>query len=166
MRVSPIGIYFEDIKDVITYAIASAATTHNHPEGIKGAVITAVCVWMARHGYTKQEIYEYMISFYRGIYGFYDFSIEELKHPNRPGRSDTTCMFSVPAAVICFYYSNSYEETINHVLSFAGDTDTIGAIAGAIAGTYYGVSENIKEEVEKRKPERIFDQALSIVKQM
>ena len=36
----------------------SAEVTHNHPEGIKGAVVTAVCIWMARHGKTKEDIFQ------------------------------------------------------------------------------------------------------------
>lgn len=70
IRVSPIGLYFDDIRDVITHAVASAACTHNHPEGIKGAVVIAVSVWMARAGYSKEQIYQYMKNYYKGIYGF------------------------------------------------------------------------------------------------
>lgn len=91
-----------------------------------------------------------------------DFSIDELHTPKKPGRSDTTCMFTVPAAIICFYYSNCYEDAVNQVLSFSGDMDTIGAITGAIAGTYYGVPKWIIEEVEKRTPCKIFQQCIDI----
>lgn len=164
MRVSPIGVFFNDVKKVIIYAIASAATTHNHPEGIKGAVVTAVSVWMALNGYSKEVIYNYMKKHYHNIYGFVNYNMAELKYPNKLGKSDATCMFAVPAAIICFYYANNYEETINNCLSFAGDTDTIGAIAGGIAGAYYGVPENIILEVEIRKPEKIFDEAIAIIK--
>lgn len=166
MRVSPIGLYFDNIKDVIVHAVASAACTHNHPEGIKGAVVTAVSVWMARSGYSKEQIYQYMIQHYKGIYGFVDFSIDELYKPKRPGRSDTTCMFTVPAAIICFCYSDCYENVIDLVLSFFGDTDTIGVIAGAVAGAYYGVPGWIIEEVEKRKPCKIFQQCIDIFQDM
>lgn len=161
MRVSPIGAWFDDIKDVILYAVASAAATHNHPEGIKGSVITAVSIWMARKGYSKEQIYKYMMKHYRGVYGFSKFSFDEIKNPVTPMKSDATCQFSIPAAVICFYNSDSYESTINNVLSFRGDTDTIGAIAGAIAAAYYGVSKMVIEIVNEYKPEGIFDEALS-----
>lgn len=164
MRVSPIGAWFDNIEDVILYAVASAAATHNHPEGIKGAVITAVSIWMARKGYSKKQIYEYMMKHYRGIYGFSEFSLNEIRNPIPPMKSDATCQFSIPASVICFYNSDSYESTINNVLSFRGDTDTIGAIAGAIAAAYYGVPEIVMETVKEYKPEVIFDEALSVLK--
>src|SRR5262245_43853066 len=37
MRVSPVGFAFDKIEDVLTWARRSAAVTHNHPEGIRGA---------------------------------------------------------------------------------------------------------------------------------
>ena len=49
MRVSYVGEYYEELEDVIINAEKTAAVSHNHPEGIKGAVTTAVCVWMAKH---------------------------------------------------------------------------------------------------------------------
>ena len=58
MRVSYVGEHFENVEDVIAEAEKSAAVTHDHPEGIKGAVVTAVCIWMARHGKSKQDIYD------------------------------------------------------------------------------------------------------------
>lgn len=57
MRVSFIGEHFDALEDVISMAEKSAEVTHNHPEGIKGAVVTAVCIWMARHGKTKEDIF-------------------------------------------------------------------------------------------------------------
>lgn len=163
MRVSPVGAYLNDIDDVIIWALASSAATHNHPEGIKGAVVTAVCVWMALYGFSKHQIYHYMWDKYKdGPYGFKNFSMDELHHPAFNIRSDATCMFSVPAAVICFYYSSSFDEMINNVLSFFGDTDTIGAIAGGIGAAYYGISDDKKQIVENLKPKYIFDEAINI----
>lgn len=163
MRVSPVGAYLNDIDDVILWALASSAATHNHPEGIKGAVVTAVCVWMALHGFSKHQIYHYMWDKYKdGPYGFKNFSMDELHHPAFNIRSDATCMFSVPAAVICFYYSSSFDEMINNVLSFFGDTDTIGAIAGGIGAAYYGITDDKKQIVENLKPKHIFDEAINI----
>ena len=59
MRVSFVGEHFDALEDVISMAEKSAEVTHNHPEGIKGAVVTAVCIWMARHGKTKEDIFQY-----------------------------------------------------------------------------------------------------------
>ena len=60
MRCSYIGEYFDSENEVEEWAIKSAECTHNHPEGIKGAITTAMCVYMARTGATKDEIFQYV----------------------------------------------------------------------------------------------------------
>ena len=42
MRVSPVGFVFGSIEEVMIEAGKSAAVTHNHPEGVKGAQATAL----------------------------------------------------------------------------------------------------------------------------
>ena len=64
MRVSFVGEHFDALEDVISMAEKSAEVTHNHPEGIKGAVVTAVCIWMSRHGKTKEDIFQYVLEQY------------------------------------------------------------------------------------------------------
>src|SRR5262249_56854413 len=46
MRVPAVGYAFGTLDDVLTEAARSAAVTHNHPEGIKGAQATAAAVLM------------------------------------------------------------------------------------------------------------------------
>lgn len=167
MRVSPIPEIFGTQDQVTLYAAASAAATHNHYEGVKGAVITAMAIWMAKNGYSKQQIFKYMTGFYeyehtklyvfRGV-GLRDFTMDELKYSIGPA----VCPYSIPAAAVCFYYADSFEDVINNVLSFDGDTDTIGAISGSIAGAYYGVPGYARDVVNERKPEKIFDEAVTI----
>ena len=48
MRVSAIGWLFNTLEQVIDEATKSAMPTHNHPEGIKGAIATASAVLIAR----------------------------------------------------------------------------------------------------------------------
>ena len=57
MRTSYIGEAFEDYDEMQRIAAEVAAVSHNHPEGIKGAVVTSTCIWMAKHGKSKEEIY-------------------------------------------------------------------------------------------------------------
>jgi ADP-ribosylglycohydrolase len=44
MRVSPVGFTFNTVDEVLAEAEKSAAVTHNHPEGIKGAKSVALAV--------------------------------------------------------------------------------------------------------------------------
>ena len=64
MRVSFVGEYFDDYDEMQRMAEVTTSVSHNHPEGIKGAVVTATCIWMARQGKNKQEIYDYVLSEY------------------------------------------------------------------------------------------------------
>ena len=131
MRVSAIGWVFNDLQTVQVQAAASAEVTHNHAEGIRGAVATATAVWLARNGYNKEAI---RAEVERLGYNL-DFSIINIK----PCYGfNETCQLTVPAAIRCFYESHSYEDCIRMAVSLGGDADTLACIAGAIAEAYYG----------------------------
>ena len=61
MRVAPVGFAFGNVDDVLREAERSATVTHNHAEGIKGAQATALAVFMARSGASKDEIREDLV---------------------------------------------------------------------------------------------------------
>ena len=56
MRVSAVGWAFDTLEEVLSEAERSAAVTHNHPEGIKGAQATALCIFLARTGESRENI--------------------------------------------------------------------------------------------------------------
>ena len=60
MRVSAVGWFFDTLEETERVAAISAAITHNHPEGIKGAQATAAAIFLARSGKTKEEIRDYI----------------------------------------------------------------------------------------------------------
>lgn len=135
MRVSYVGEYFEDLEDVKRVAAETAKVSHSHAEGIKGAVVTAVCVWMAKHGKSKEEIYNYVLEQYPPeSYRFSGKSMEELRETYS---WDVTCMTSVPVAMRCFYESDSYISFIRNVFSLDCDCDTLCAIGGGVAEEFY-----------------------------
>ena len=55
MRVSAVGWFLDTLEETERVAGISAAITHNHPEGIKGAQATAAAIFLARTGKTKNE---------------------------------------------------------------------------------------------------------------
>ncbi len=142
MRVSPVGwLYSKD--SIITGAIESARITHSHPEGVLGAMIVAKCVYLARSGYPKEEISNFVNDFY--VY---------LKMPPPFSNPfDETCLNAVPVAISCFLESNSFEETIRNAILVGGDSDTIAAIAGSIAEPFFGIPDWIKESAMIYLPE-------------
>lgn len=150
MRVSYVGEVFDDYGEMQKKAAESAAVSHNHPEGIKGAVVTAACVWMAKHGKSKQEIYDYVLAEYPSDQ--YEFGIDkDMEYLRRHYRWTEKCCDSVPPAMRCFYESSDYESFIRNVFSFACDSDTLGAIAGGVAEEFYHGFGNLPaEEILRR----------------
>ena len=61
MRVSTAGWLYDTLEKTEHMAELTAKVTHNHPEGIKGAVVTAGCIFLARTGAGKDEIRTYAI---------------------------------------------------------------------------------------------------------
>ena len=45
MRVSPVGMWFEDREELLEHAKKTAECSHNHPEGIRGAQTVALAVY-------------------------------------------------------------------------------------------------------------------------
>jgi ADP-ribosylglycohydrolase len=131
MRVSPIGFAFDSLEETLNEAARSAAVTHNHPEGIKGAQATAAAMWLARHGHDQHSIR-------RELESRFAYNLSRSLNDIRPTYSfDETCPGSVPEAIIAFLESTSYEDAIRKAISLGGDADTQACIAGGIAQAFY-----------------------------
>jgi ADP-ribosylglycohydrolase len=65
------------------------------------------------------------------------------------------------AALAAFYNSNSFEEAVRLAISFGGDSDSIGAIAGGIAECYYMNRQEIYDFIEEYLPQDM----LAVVKE-
>lgn len=156
MRVSPVGFAFDSLEEVLAEAKKSAEVTHDHPEGIKGAQVTAAAVFLARAGKSKQEIRDY-------IEEEFGYDLNESIESTRKWYSSAPYMYiycqeSVPQAVRAFLESNDFEEAIRLAVYVGGDSDTLACIAGGIAQAFYGgVPAGIREEVLPRLDERLLD---------
>jgi len=137
MRVAPCGWFAKSLDEAETLAEKSAAVTHNHPEGIKGAQATAAAIYLARDGMKKDNIKDYIESKYK-----YDLSrtLDEIRPVYR---FNETCQETVPEAIIAFLESSSFEDAIRNAISLGGDSDTLAAITGSIAEAYYGIESII-----------------------
>ena len=49
-------------------ATETAAPTHNHPEGIKGAVVTALAIFHLKNGKDKEHAISYSESFFTNVW--------------------------------------------------------------------------------------------------
>lgn len=159
MRVSAVGWFFDTLEETERVAAVSAAITHNHPEGIKGAQATAAAIWMARNGKTKEEIRNYI----EKTYGYDLHKSYEYWHPIYHWES--SCQGTVPQAIIAFLDSTDFEDAIRKAVSLGGDSDTLACITGGIAEAYYkSIPQEMVERVQIPFP-RIFKKILLSVQQ-
>jgi ADP-ribosylglycohydrolase len=132
MRVSPVGLAFGTLEEVLAEAERSALASHRHPEAVRGAQSVAASVFLARTGAGREEIRVYVTA----TFGYrLDRTIAAL----RPDyRRSCSCQGSVPEAITAALEGKGWEEAVRLAVSLGGDSDTIACIAGSIAGAFPG----------------------------
>lgn len=150
MRVSPIGWAFDSYQEVLRQAELSAAVSHNHPEGIKGAQCVADLIYHLRTGKIDKDAVKRCV---KHSFGYEILPVDYIRETNS---FNETCQGTVPQAISCFLEAKDFEETIRLAISIGGDSDTIGAIAGAIAEAYYKIPDNIAVVAISKLPDDMF----------
>ncbi len=161
MRVSACGYYALDLIEAIELGWRSAAVSHDHPEGMKGAEAVSAAIFLAlnytypiRDGNCTIDYYregpddrrEKIRSFIHENYYPLTQTLDEI----RPGyRFESSCQKTVPQAIQAFLESTSFEDAIRNAISLGGDSDTLAAITGSIAWAYYHHGDSL----EKAEPE-------------
>lgn len=138
-------------------AETSAKVTHDHPEGIKGALAVTDAIFMCRYyfgGYHSD--YEKPIDddplkckklIKAHIQNTYGYDLSKTLDEIRPSyRFNETCQGTVPQAIIAFLESNDFEDAIRNAISLGGDSDTLAAITGSMAEAAYGIPDWIKDK--------------------
>lgn len=140
MRVSPCAWVADSLEEAQRLAETSAIVTHNHPEGVKGALATSDAIYLARIGADRDEIRDH-------IELRYGYNLSRSLDEIRPGyKFDISCRGSVPESIICFLEARDFEDTVRNAVSLGGDADTQAAIAGSIASAYWDVPDDIYHE--------------------
>ena len=155
-------------SNVQALAKRSAEVTHNHPEGIKGALATADAIFLCRYyfgGFSsdydklindnpkecKRRIKEY-------IEREYGYNLSQTLEEIRPTyHFNETCQNTVPQAIVAFLESSDFEDAIRNAISLGGDSDTLAAITGSIAEAAYGVPEWIRKKARSYLDEPLLD---------
>jgi ADP-ribosylglycohydrolase len=125
MRVSPVGFAYADEVSVLEQAGRSAAVSHDHPEGIKGAQAVALAVFLGRRGATKDSLRVTLVRRFG-----YDLrrTVDEI----RPTYLfDVSCQGSVPEAIVALLDSAKWESAVRNAVSLEGGSDAMAYIAGA-----------------------------------
>ena len=136
MRVSPVAWAYDNLDKVLMEAEKTAIVTHNHPEGIKGAVAVAHAIYYLRTTHNQKAFENIMQSYYP------QFMVNDYY----AGVFDETCQGTVPLCLKIIRVSTSFEDAIRRAISWGGDSDTIGAIVGSMAEALWGVPKEISDK--------------------
>ena len=141
MRLSPIVLMVDDLKQALDKAIKLTSITHNHPESVLATRVYIETMYMVKKGVSSPMIKNYITNKYG-----YDLSksVDEIRLTYN--KFYTSCNNSVPQAIVCALDANSYEDAIRNAVSLGGDSDTLACMAGGIAEMRFGVPENIKKQ--------------------
>lgn len=150
MRVSACGFVARDLEEAKDLSRKVTVVTHGHPEGIKGAEATTVAIFLARQGYSIDEIKDHIEREYYKI----DFTLDEIRDTYE---FNETCQNTVPQALEAFFESDSFEDAIRNAISIGGDSDTLAAITGGIAEAYYGIPEHIGKTAKDYLDQKLWD---------
>lgn len=139
MRVSPVAWAFNDLDKILSEAEKTAIVTHNHPEGVKGAVAVAHAIYHLRTTHNLAGLESLMNAYYP------DF----MSGNYTPGVFNETCQGTVPVCMKILISSSSFEDAIRNAISWGGDSDTIGAIVGSMAEAQWGIPRDIAMQALK-----------------
>lgn len=167
MRCSAAGFMAKTKEECIDLATQTAMPTHNHPEGIKGAVATALTIFYALQGESKDFIRKNVLEEY-----YPNWSEKTYEGIKPKYFFDETCQRTVPAALICFLESQDYADCLKLAIALGGDADTLAAIAGPMAYAFYReIPEELIENAKQKLPQWMleineeFDEYCRIIKQ-
>ncbi len=147
VRSAPIGFAFDDRYEVLEEAKRSAACTHSHPEGIKGAQAVAAAICLARKGLDKEQIRKWIEKHFG-----YDLH-RRIKDIRGSYRNNESSQGTVPEALLCVLDAEDFEDAIRNAVSIEGHSKTIGCIAGAFAQAYFKeIPEWMQEKAEEYIP--------------
>lgn len=149
MRVSPCAAVPTD-AEALRLAYDSAVCTHNHSEGVIGAVTTVRLIRELNrrnllHMHHCDEIVRYM------------YGDDWREHLPMRGVFDETCQGCVPLAYDIITRSTDFEDAIRNAVAYGGDSDTLAAIVGSMAESLWGVPDELVNAAMSYLPQEIKD---------
>lgn len=138
MRIAPVGYLFNSLEEVEEQSRLATIPSHNSKEAIDCATIIAKIIFLARKGYSKEDIIKKL------NINLIEKKINEFNY---------TCSNTIDICLYSLFTTNSFEESIKKVISYGGDTDTNACIVGGMAEAIYGLDEQYIKEVDKKIPD-------------
>lgn len=141
MRVSPCGWAFDSEAETLRAALASAAPTHNHVEGLIGASVVAKAIYRLRTERQSSFISGSVADLVNQSYGK-----DWMRNLPPRGVFDETCQGCVPLAFYICRKSADFESALRYAVEYGGDSDTLCAIVGSLAEARWGIPEEIRKK--------------------
>lgn len=114
MRVSPVAWLAHSLDECLELARKVTEVSHDHPEGLKGALATAHAVWLARNGAEAGAIRAALES----AYGYdLSLSVEGFRSVHE---YNETAPGTVPPAIVCALESEDFEDALRNAVSMGG----------------------------------------------
>lgn len=146
------GAFSDDPKEVIRLAGISMYKEKWSPEGMRGGIVLAVCIWLALHNASKEEIWQYAMEHYSNEtapveYSFshgrvtIDMTMDDLIGMPSYQLTDPSCMVTVPEAILSFFRGHNFETTVKATFIFPCDSQIVPLMTGALAGTFYEIPD-------------------------
>ena len=137
MRIAPVGYLFDDLDTVREESKKATVSSHNNEESIKCAQVVASIIYLARKGYSKEEIIELLDL---------DISFKPFSKFNY------TCSDTIGNCLYALFTTDSFENALREVISYGGDTDTNACIVGGMAEALYGVDQSLVDMAKEKIP--------------
>jgi ADP-ribosylglycohydrolase len=165
MRVGPIGLYYDDLADVVAVAADCARITHAHPTALVAAEATALCVALALRGEDPPTIHARVArriagrapdleALWKRLPALLSASPGEVlvELENNPAGLGGSWVAdeAIASAFWCFWrHADDPRACLLEAINTDGDSDSIGAIAGGIIGARMGISALPSSWVER-----------------
>ncbi len=152
MRIAAVAYAAESRYELEQLVRQTTAVTHTHPLAMENAMVTAIAVYEAVYGSTKEEIAHEIEKYLAGTGG--PMTVIEAPHKydifyskNEPVSKSFP---SVPQAIACFLYTDSAGMAMRQAVACARDADTQAAIAGSVSLPFY---RSIEREYVQKAPD-------------
>ena len=139
MRIAPVGFMFDDLDSIKEESEKATIPSHNNFDSIKCAQVVASIIYLARSGYSKEEIIDLLDL---------DISFKPFSKFN------FTCSDTIGNCLYAVFTTDSFESALREVISYGGDTDTNACIVGGMAEAFYGLDQSLVKQAKEKIPER------------
>lgn len=137
MRIAPVGFMFDDLETVKEESEKVTSPSHNTSESIKCSQTVASIIYLARNGYSKEEIIDLL----------------DLNISFKPfTKFNYTCGDTIGNCLYAVFKTDSFESALREVISYGGDTDTNACIVGGMAEAFYGVDQSLVDIAKEKIP--------------